>query len=197
MSPSKPSTGTNLFGSPPCANIILVMCGSPVLVCRVYKVFKVKTLKVSKHPSVNTVGTSGQGMLEVWQVNWYFSTIFDGDSHSVCISSKIRSNFNIYILYIIYIFMYKKWNQSTLKFWTKYGKHYKKIGPYENKWHLTGLMLFCCFQSSMTGTIEAPTCEIVCDRTALFAVTINGLEKEKKKSTHRLTVLAQRDMDGV
>lgn len=32
-------------------------------------------------------------MLEVWQVNWYFPTIFDGDSHSVCISSKIRSMF--------------------------------------------------------------------------------------------------------
>lgn len=43
--------------------------------------------------------------------------------------------------------------------------------------------------------------KIVCDWTALFAVKINGLEKKKKrkkKSTHRLTVLAQRrDMDGV
>lgn len=79
-----------------------------------------------------------------------------------------------------------------MKFWTKYGKHYKKIGPYENKWHLTGLMLFCCFQNSMTGTIKAPTCEIVYDRTALFAVTINGLEKEKKVNTQANSVNAKR-----
>lgn len=79
-----------------------------------------------------------------------------------------------------------------MKFWTKYGKHYKKIGPYENKWHLTGLMLFCCFQNSMTGTIKAPTCEIVCDRTALFAVTINSLEKEKKVNTQANSVNAKR-----
>lgn len=58
------------------------------------------------------------------------------------------------------------------------------MGPGENKWHLTGLMLCCRFHNSMTGTIKAPTCEIVCDWTALLAVTINGLGKKKTYKKH-------------